>query len=245
MLIIPAVDIKGGKCVRLRQGDFQEETVYFQNPLEVVLEWQKRGAKRIHVVDLDGSRSGNPVSKNIIFEMARNLSVPLEVGGGIRSLNVIDDYLSMGVKKIVLGTAALKDEAFFLEACDAFHGSIILGIDARNGKVAVEGWIEVSEMTPVEIARRYETCGLDSIIYTDISRDGMETGVNIEATLSLAGNVSVPVIASGGVRDISDIKNLCSLPPSNIVGVIVGRALYSGALAIEDALDVAAETDAA
>lgn len=235
MLVIPAVDIQGGRCVRLKQGDFLQETVYSENPCDVARLWQEKGAERIHVVDLDGARRGEPVSREIITAMVKEVIVPIQIGGGIRSLQTIDLYLSAGISRVILGTAALKDEPFFIEACRAFPGAVILGIDARDGLVAVEGWEESSQAFPREIVRRYEGCGLDAIIYTDISRDGMETGINVEATRDLAETVHIPVIASGGVKDINDINILYDARASGIIGVIVGRALYTGALDFVDA----------
>jgi len=240
VLVIPAIDIQGGRCVRLKQGDFLQETVYSENPRDVACLWQEKGAERIHVVDLDGARQGEPVSSEIIAAMVNDVSVPLQIGGGIRSLHTIDQYLSAGVSRVILGTAALKNETFFVEACRAFPGAVILGIDARDGMVAVEGWKESSQVSPCDIVRRYERCGLDAIIYTDISRDGMETGINVEATRALAETADIPVIASGGVKDINDINLLYVARSSGIAGVIVGRALYSGALNFADARAAAA-----
>lgn len=237
MLIIPAIDVKGGKCVRLLQGDFNRTTIYSDHPAEMAVRWQQMGAKRIHVVDLDGSRTGSPQNMKVIAEIIRETSVPVQVGGGIRSMKTIEDYMKIGVGRIILGTVALKNRDFLIGACERHKGSIILGIDARDGKVAVEGWMESADSSPVEIAKSYEGYGLDAIIYTDIKRDGMETGVNIESTKVMAESVNVPVIASGGVSGMHDIEKLVEVEASGIMGVITGKALYSGALDLKDAID--------
>ena len=206
MLIIPAIDLKDGKCVRLLQGDFNLSTVYSDHPANIAAKWQEKGAKRIHVVDLDGSRDGLPRNMDVIREIVRVVDVPLQVGGGIRDMKTVGEYISMGVSYVILGTVALKDRKFVLDACASYRGHIILGLDARDGRVAVEGWTESTDRSPVEIASGYEECGLDSIIYTDIQRDGMESGVNVESTKMLAESVDIPIIASGGVADIHDIE---------------------------------------
>jgi phosphoribosylformimino-5-aminoimidazole carboxamide ribotide isomerase len=203
----------------------------------MAVRWQQMGAKRIHVVDLDGSRTGSPQNMKVIAEIIRETSVPVQVGGGIRSMKTIEDYMKIGVGRIILGTVALKNRDFLIGACERHKGSIILGIDARDGKVAVEGWMESADSSPVEIAKSYEGYGLDAIIYTDIKRDGMETGVNIESTKVMAESVNVPVIASGGVSGMHDIEKLVEVEASGIMGVITGKALYSGALDLKDAID--------
>ena len=236
MLVIPAIDLKDGKCVRLLQGDFDLSTVYSDHPANIAAKWQEKGAKRIHVVDLDGSRDGLPRNMDVIREIVRVVDVPLQVGGGIRDMKTVDEYISMGVSYVILGTVALKDRKFVLDACASYRGHIILGLDARDGRVAVEGWTESTDRSPVEIASGYEECGLDSIIYTDIQRDGMESGVNVESTKMLAESVDIPIIASGGVADIHDIERLLEVADSGIMGVITGKALYTGALKLEDAI---------
>lgn len=238
MIIIPAIDLKDGKCVRLLQGDFSRATVYSDNPVEVAGMWQEKGAERIHVVDLDGSLAGSPRNRAVIGEIVRGVDVPVQVGGGIRDMKPLEDYFGMGVSRIILGTVALKDRKFVLDACKTFMGRIILGIDASDGKVAVEAWTEETTESVLDVAKSYEGCGLDAIVYTDIKRDGMEVGVNIEATENLARHVDVPVIASGGVSSIKDIERLLEIEKSGVVGVIIGKALYNGALRLEDAISI-------
>ncbi len=236
MIVIPAIDLKGGKCVRLVQGDFGMSTIYSENPAEIALKWQEKGAKRIHVIDLDGSRDGMPRNMSIIEEILEAVTVPLEVGGGIRDMATVDAYRKMGVEYVILGTAALKDRDFVFAACARNRGHIILALDARDGMVAVEGWTEASDQSPAGLAALYEGCGLDSIIYTDIGRDGMETGVNVESTRLLAEAVNIPIIASGGVATIGDIDRLLEAGGPGFKGVITGKALYTGALKLEDAI---------
>lgn len=243
MLIIPAIDIKGGKCVRLVQGDFNRVTVYGEDPVAVALVWEKRGAERIHVVDLDGSKEGTTVNGSIVERIAAAVDVPVQVGGGIRDLETVDRYISAGVSRVILGTVALKNREFVTEACRRFPGNIILGIDARDGRVAVEGWIEQTEQSHVELARTYEGLGIDALIYTDIGRDGMHTGVNRKATEELARSVNIPVIASGGVSGIEDIQGLLHAESSGIIGVIIGKALYDGRLGLEEAIAAACGGD--
>ena|GEM_PF-28092 len=236
VIVIPAIDIRDGKCVRLLQGDFDRTTVYSDDPVDMAKKWQEKGAARIHLVDLDGSRTGSPQNRAVIERIAREIDVPLQVGGGIRDIETVRDYIEMGVGYCIVGTVALKDRDFVIEACQQFNDSIILGIDARDGKVAVEGWTERTILTPLEIAQSYEGCGLAAIVYTDIARDGMETGVNIEATKELAESVNIPIIASGGVSSIDDIEKLINVEKSGIIGVITGKALYEGTLTLEEAV---------
>lgn len=236
MIIIPAIDIRGGRCVRLRQGDFQRETVYSGDPVEVARRWADMGAERIHIVDLDGSREGRPVNDAVIRRILSAVDVPVELGGGIREPGTVDFYLSMGVRWVILGTAALKNRDFVVEACRRHPGRVILGIDAKEGLVAVEGWTEATGVDALEVARQYEDIGLAALVYTDISRDGMETGVNVTATERLARAVGIPVIASGGVAGIGDIDRILAVADSGILGVITGKALYTGALDLEEAI---------
>jgi len=236
LVIIPAIDVKDGKCVRLAQGDFDRVTTYADNPLDVALTWMQKGAELIHVVDLDGSVAGLPRNANIILEIARKVDVPIQVGGGIRDMETIKFYLNNGVSSVILGTAALQNEEIVRDACQTFPKKIILGIDALEGKVAIRGWTQKTQLNAVDLARRYEKFNVKAIIYTDIKRDGMGTGVNIEATKELAKSVSIPVIASGGVATIADIENLLSVKDCEIYGVIIGRALYTGAVSLEDAI---------
>ncbi len=236
MFIIPAVDIKNGQCVRLAQGDFDRVTVYGENPADMARLWAAKGAKRIHIVDLDGSVAGLPKNAPIILDIAKSVSVPIEVGGGIRNMETINYYLENGVASVILGTAAIQDEDFVKAAAQMHPGKIILGIDALGGQVAVRGWTQKTSQNAIELAQRYENCGVQAIVYTDIQRDGMETGVNMEATRAMAMAVSIPMIASGGVATLADIDALLSIKDCSFYGVIVGRALYTGAIVLEDAI---------
>ena len=236
MVIIPAIDIKDGKCVRLAQGDFDRVTIYADNPMDMALNWVQKGAELIHIVDLDGSVAGLPRNAKIILDIAKKINIPIQVGGGIRDMETIEFYLSNGVSRIILGTAALQDEEIIHDACETFPEKIILGIDALEGKVAIRGWTQKTEQNAVDLARHYENDSIKAIVYTDIKRDGMGTGVNIEATKALAKAVSIPVIASGGVATISDIKELLAIDDCEIYGVIIGRALYTGDISLEEAI---------
>lgn len=239
MIVIPAIDLKRGKCVRLSQGDFAQVVVYGDDPVQVARNWREQGAERIHVVDLDGSLAGFPQNGEFIKAIVRDTDLPVQVGGGIRDMASIESYMRMGVRWVILGTSALKNEVFVREACLAFEDRIILGIDARDGKVAIRGWTEETLISPRELAERYHNKGIAAIIYTDIKRDGMETGVNVDATEALARTGRVPVIASGGVAGIEDIKKLATIEKSGVVGVIIGKALYSGALSLAEAIRAA------
>lgn len=236
MIIIPAIDIKDGKCVRLTQGKFDRVTTYGDNPVEMAMRWMEKGAELIHLVDLDGSVAGLPCNGNIILDIARNVDVPVQVGGGIRDMETINFYLNHGVSSVILGTTALQNENVVREACRAFPYKIILGVDALNGNVAVRGWTETTEKKAVDLARQYEDCQVKAIVYTDIERDGMSTGVNIKATAALAKAVKIPIIASGGVASMADIENLLAVDDCEFYGVIIGRALYTGAVSLEEAI---------
>jgi phosphoribosylformimino-5-aminoimidazole carboxamide ribotide isomerase len=236
LIIIPAIDIKDGKCVRLAQGDFDRVTIYADNPADMALTWMQKGAELIHIVDLDGSVAGLPRNANTILDIARKVDVPIQVGGGIRDMETIAYYLGNGVTSVILGTTALQNEKIVQDACEAFPGRIILGIDALDGKVAIRGWTQKTDQNAVDLATRYENHNVRAIVYTDIKRDGMGTGVNIEATKELAKSVSIPVIASGGVAAIADIQNLLSIKDCKFYGVIIGRALYTGAVSLEEAI---------
>ena len=238
MIIIPAIDLKDGKCVRLSQGRMDQETVYSENPVEMAKHWESKGAERLHVVDLNGAVTGKPIHCSLVKEIARSIHIPMEVGGGIRDLVTIEKYLSSGVSWIILGTAALRNRDLLTEACQQFPGKVILGIDATGGKVAVEGWKEVASMGAIELASQYEKIGLSAIIFTDIERDGMGTGLNREATKTFARSTSVPVIASGGVSRIEDIEQLMELESDGVIGVITGRALYARSLDLEEAIRI-------
>ncbi len=236
MIIIPAIDLKDGRCVRLAQGDFRRVTVYSEDPVEIAKKWQENGAERIHVVDLDGSLAGSPQNNDVIQKIVEEIDIPIQVGGGIREIKTIETYIGIGVHWVILGTMALRDMRFVTEACAAYSGRIILGIDANDGKVAVQGWTEQTSESAIDIARRYEGYGLAAIVYTDIKRDGMEAGVNIEATRNLAQIVRIPVIASGGVSSMQDIERLREAEKYGITGVIIGKALYSGAISLKEAI---------
>ena len=238
MIIIPAIDLKDGRCVRLAQGDFQRITVYSDDPVAIARKWRESGAERIHVVDLDGSRSGSPQNADMIRRIVDEAGLPVEVGGGIRDIKTVETYLGIGVNWVILGTVALRNREFVRHACDSHKGKIIIGIDANDGRVAIQGWTEQTEISAVETAKSYEGYGLAAIVYTDIKRDGMETGTNIEATVNLARSVDIPVIASGGVSCLDDIRRLREIEKFGVIGVIVGRALYSGAISLEEAISI-------
>lgn len=238
MIIIPAIDLKDGRCVRLAQGDFSRITVYSDDPVGIAKKWQENGAERIHVIDLDGSWRGSPRNMDVIRDIVAEVGLPIEVGGGIRDMNTIGTYIGMGVKWVILGTMALRDKGFVRKACQTFKGEIILGMDANEGKVSIQGWTEQTSESAVDIAKGYEGYGLAAIIYTDIKRDGMETGVNIEATRELAQLVDIPIIASGGVSGTEDIRRLREVEKFGVIGVIIGRALYSGAVSLKEAISL-------
>ena len=245
MLLIPAIDLKDGSCVRLKQGDMEQATVFSEDPAEMALHWLEQGARRLHLVDLNGAFAGKPVNesavKNILqvvqdFAEDNDLDeIPVQLGGGIRDLDTIERYLDHGLSYIIIGTAAVKNPGFLQEACSAFPGQIIVGLDAKDGKVATDGWSKLSRHDVVELAKKYESFGVESIIYTDIGRDGMMGGVNVEATVKLARAVKVPVIASGGVHNIKDVEALCEVQGEGIEGVICGRSIYEGTLNLEEA----------
>jgi phosphoribosylformimino-5-aminoimidazole carboxamide ribotide isomerase len=236
MMVIPAVDLKEGRCVRLSQGRMDQETVYSEDPVQMAKHWEAKGAERLHVVDLNGAVMGKPFHRSLIEEITRSLHIPIEVGGGIRNLETIESYLSSGVRWVILGTAAFRNRQLIEEACQRFPERVILGIDAKGGKVAIQGWNEVVSMEAIDLAKQFEGGGVSAIIYTDVERDGMGTGLNWEQTKALAGSTSIPVIASGGVSRIEDIKHLMGLEPDRVIGVIVGRALYAGRLDLEEAI---------
>jgi phosphoribosylformimino-5-aminoimidazole carboxamide ribotide isomerase len=239
LIIIPAIDLKDGKCVRLAQGDFSRMTVYAENPAEIAVQWQAQGAERIHIVDLDGSLAGSPRNREVILNLVRAVRIPIEVGGGIRDIKTVEFYVSHGIRWVILGTAALKNEVFVKEACQVFRGHVMVGIDAKDGLAAIEGWTEKTSEPAVNVARRYEGYGLEAVIYTDIKRDGMETGINIEATRIFAEAIEIPVIASGGVAGIEDIKKVVEIETAGVMGIIVGKALYTGGLYLPEAIMMA------
>jgi phosphoribosylformimino-5-aminoimidazole carboxamide ribotide isomerase len=242
MLIIPAVDIRGGKCVRLKQGRLNQETVFSDDPVAMGLKWQEAGARWLHVVDLDGAFSARPQNLEVIRRLRRALTIPMELGGGIRTLDTMAAYVDLGIDRLILGTVALKAPDLAARACTSFPGRIAMGLDAKDGWLAVEGWTETSRRTALEVARSLAPLRPAALIYTDISRDGVKRGVNLTATRALAEAIDLPIIASGGVSSLDDIKALLPLEPLGVVGVIVGRALYDGNLDLAEAIKIAQNT---
>ena len=239
MLLIPAIDLKDGRCVRLKQGNLEDETVFSEDPAEVARHWLELGAERIHLVDLNGAVTGKPQNAPTIKAIVEAVGseVPVQLGGGIRSLETIERYLDSGISYVVIGTAAVKSPGFLHDACNAFPGQVIVGLDARDGKVATDGLSKLTRHDVIDLARKFEGYGIEGIIYTDIGRDGMLTGVNIEATVRLAQAVGVPVYASGGVHGLEDIDKLLAVESEGIQGVILGRSLYEGTLDFVAALE--------
>jgi len=235
--LIPAIDLKGGHCVRLKQGRMDESTDYGDDPAAMALHWQSLGATRLHVVDLDGAFVGNPENQTVISEICRVLTIPVQVGGGLRDISIMRATLSLGVDRIILGSVAISNPAMVIEACRQFPGQVCVGIDARSGMVAVHGWDKVTDVPAIDLARRFEDAGVSAIIYTDIARDGMLTGPNIDETLKLSRSISVPVIASGGVATITDVLTLATHTGAGITGAITGRAIYEGSLDFASALE--------
>lgn len=241
MQIIPAVDIKDGQCVRLYQGEMDKETIYFDSPVEAAKHWVEQGAELLHVVDLNGAVAGRPVHKMEVAAICMGFSVPVELGGGLRSLEAVEEAMATGVERVVVGTAAYGDQEFLRAICKKFPGKVVVGVDARERRVAVKGWKETTSMDAVELAQRCEQDGTSRIIYTDISRDGTGLGINVEDTVRLARALKIPVIASGGVASLEDICRLKGLETEGIEGVIVGRALYSGAFTLQEAIGASRE----
>lgn len=236
MIVIPAIDLKGGECVRLRQGRMDDATIFSDDPVAMAGHWLEEGARRLHIVDLDGAFEGVPVNLNVIKSIVEAYpDLPIQVGGGIRNRETIAQYLDAGVKYVIIGTWAVKEPDEVTKICQEYAGHIILGLDAKKEKVAIEGWASVSELTVVELAKHYETAGASAIIYTDISRDGMMKGVNIKNTVALADAVTIPIIASGGVTNLDDIRSLCAVSEHGIEGVIAGRSLYEHTLQLAEA----------
>ncbi|MGH7796406.1 MAG: 1-(5-phosphoribosyl)-5-[(5-phosphoribosylamino)methylideneamino]imidazole-4-carboxamide isomerase [Candidatus Binatia bacterium] len=240
MLIIPAIDLKDGRCVRLFQGEMDKETVYFENPLDAAKHWVAEGATFIHIVDLNGAVEGRPVHTKEVQAICKQPGLSVELGGGLRSIEAVQAALDLGVARVVIGTAAYDNAEFLRTLCEEFPGKIAVGIDARRGKAAVKGWTETTEMDAVELAKRCQGDGAARIIYTDISRDGTREGVNVEETLRIARSVTIPVIASGGVSTLDDIRKLLPLENEGVEGVIVGRALYAGAFRLRDTIPTVA-----
>ena len=232
MLLIPAIDLKDGRCVRLRQGDMSDATVFSEDPAEMARHWLDLGARRLHLVDLNGAVSGRPRNeaavRSIVDEIAGR--IPVQLGGGLRDLDTIERYLDNGLSYVIIGTAAVKNPGFLHDACGAFPGQVIVGLDARDGKVATDGWSRLTRHEVIDLARKFEDYGVEGVIYTDIGRDGMLTGVNIEATVKLAQALRIPVIASGGMASIEDVERLCEVEDEGIEGAILGRAIYEGTI---------------
>lgn len=236
MLIIPAIDIKDGKCVRLQQGDMSTATLFSERAGEMATKWKTLGAQRLHVVDLNGAFAGKPKNESAIKEIVAAMrdddgdEIPIQLGGGIRDLETIERYLDDGISYIVIGTAAVKQAGFLHEACDAFPGHIIVALDAKEGKVATDGWSKLTGHDVIDLAKRFQDYGVEAVLYTDIGRDGMMGGVNIDATVKLARELTIPVIASGGLSSMDDLKKLIAVEDEGIMGVIAGRAIYEGTL---------------
>lgn len=243
MLLIPAIDLKDGKCVRLRQGDMDDATVFSDDPVEMAIRWADLGARRLHLVDLNGAVAGKPRNESVIKAIvdAMGEEVPVQIGGGIRDLDTIESYLDAGVSYAIIGTAAVKNPGFLQDACGAFPGQIIVGLDAKDGRVATDGWSKLTKHSVTDLAKKFEDYGCEAIIYTDIGRDGMLSGVNVEATVALARHVRIPVIASGGITDLSDVDALCAVEEDGVEGAILGRSIYEGTLDFQAAVQRADE----
>jgi phosphoribosylformimino-5-aminoimidazole carboxamide ribotide isomerase len=232
MLLIPAIDLKDGHCVRLIQGDMDQSTTFGEDPAAMATKWLEAGARRLHLVDLNGAFAGQPKNLSAIKSILKAVDgeIPVQLGGGIRDLDTIERYIDLGIEYLIIGTAAVKNPGFLQDACSAFPGHIIVGLDAKDGKVAIDGWSKLTGQDVIETAKRFEGWGVESIIYTDIGRDGMLTGINIDATVKLAQSLKIPVIASGGLAGMADIEALCKVQDEGVEGVICGRAIYTGDL---------------
>ena len=231
MLVIPAIDLKDGQCVRLRKGLMEDTTVFSNNPTEMAAKWVDEGARRLHLVDLNGAFEGRPINADCVHDITKTFpNLPVQIGGGIRDVNIIEAYLQAGVAYVIIGTQAVRDPDFVTQVCRDFPGRIIVGLDASDGMVAVEGWAEVTDVKAVDLAKRFRNDGVSSIVYTDIARDGMMQGVNVAATCQLAREAGIPVIASGGVTNMDDVHALAAVAGDGIVGAITGRAIYEGTL---------------
>jgi len=236
--LIPAIDLKDGHCVRLKQGRMEDATDYGDDPAEMAAHWQSLGATRLHVVDLDGAFAGKPENRNAIRDICARLSIPVQLGGGLRDLETVEDMLDIGVGRVILGSVTVSNPGLVTEACAAFPGQICVGIDARSGMVAVHGWDDVTDIPAIELATRFENAGVSAIIYTDIARDGMLTGPNIDESLKLAQSISIPVIVSGGISQLEDVKACARYADSGICGAITGRAIYEGTLDFAAAMEL-------
>ncbi len=245
MLLIPAIDLKDGHCVRLKQGDMNDATVFSDDPVQVAQRWVDLGAQRIHLVDLNGAIAGKPKNEAVIKSIIKAVGdrVEVQLGGGIRDLDTVERYLDDGLRYVIIGTAAVKNPGFLHDACSAFPGHIIVGLDAKGGKVATDGWSKLTGHDVLDLARKYENLGVEAIIYTDIGRDGMLSGVNMQATVELAKQVTIPIIASGGVTDLSDIQKLIDCQDDGVAGAILGRSIYEGTLDFAKALALCANVD--
>ena len=243
MLIIPAIDLKDGKCVRLKQGDMDDATIFSDDPAAMAAQWVRQGARRLHVVDLNGATTGKPKNQAGIRAILEgvNGAIPVQLGGGIRDLDTIEHYLDLGISYVIIGTAAVRTPGFLRDACSAFTGHVYVGLDARDGKVAVDGWSKLTGHDVVDLAKKFEEYGAEALIYTDIGRDGMLTGVNIEATVALARQLTMPIIASGGVANLDDVTALSKVESEGIMGAITGRAVYQGTLDFSAAQKLADE----
>lgn len=240
MLLIPAIDIKDGKCVRLRQGRMDEQTIYSNNPVEVAERWVAAGARRLHLVDLDGAIAGKPENADVVHEIAQTCpDIPIQVGGGIRNEDTIQTYLDAGVTYVIIGTKAVTTPHFVADVCLEFPGHIIVGLDAKNGKLATDGWSKLSHHDVADMAKRFEDEGVSAIIFTDIGRDGMMNSLNVDATVELCREIAIPVIASGGITNLDDIRALCTVAHEGIAGAITGRAIYEGTLDFAEAQKLA------
>ncbi len=238
MILFPAIDLKDGACVRLIKGDMEQATTFNTDPVAQAQEFKDLGCEWIHIVDLNGAFEGRPVNDSVVKQIISHVSLPIQLGGGIRDLALVETWISSGIQRIVIGTAAVKNPDLVKEACRLFPGQIAVGLDAKGGKVAVEGWAEETDLTALEMAKRFEGAGVAAIVFTDIDRDGVLTGPNIEATVSLANSISIPMVASGGVSSLKDIQNLVATECPGIEGVISGRAIYDGRLDVKEALAV-------
>ncbi len=243
MLIIPAIDLKDGHCVRLKQGEMATATVFSEDPAAIARRWLDAGARRLHLVDLNGAFAGKPVNEAAIQAIIAEVGdeIPVQLGGGIRDLDTIERYLDDGITYVIIGSAAVKNPGFLHDACNAFPGHIIVGLDAKDGRVAVEGWSKVTHHEVIDLAQKFQDYGVEAVIYTDISRDGMMSGVNIEATVKLARALTIPVIASGGITNLEDVRRLCAVADEGIIGAITGRAIYEGTLDFAEAQRLADE----
>jgi phosphoribosylformimino-5-aminoimidazole carboxamide ribotide isomerase len=245
MLLIPAIDLKDGRCVRLRQGRMEDETVFGEDPVEVARRWVDAGARRLHMVDLNGAFAGKPVNAGVVKAVAESFpELPIQVGGGIRDEETVQAYLDAGVQYVIIGTKAVSAPHFVNDLCLEFPGHIIVGLDARDGKVAIDGWSKLSHHSVYDMAQRFEQDGVEAIVFTDIGRDGMMTGVNVDSTVELAQAITIPVIASGGITSMDDIRALCAVAEEGIMGAITGRAIYEGTLDLAEAQKLADELTA-